>query len=243
MMKNLFILILTLFFVLNAKALDRKRYQIVKIKTREIVTAPISLQKFYQGSAVVGSSLCQNNNQVLSAVDGVPTSDLDVADQSLDKIINMGKKVWMVVEAGKPVVNLESDVATALPLASGGCWLDLEGWKAPVSKTYEVSLENLYGMEVVRFVYRIVFLPGGSFNGLGHYIGYAAMEPVDLNVMWLFKFKAKASVPTVFNMGRKSNPLSAMYMTVDWVVDTPFQHRQGSKAFTLTGYGTIIERR
>lgn len=242
MSKNLIILILTLFFVLNASALDRKKYQIGKVETREVAGTPLSLQRFYLGSAVVGSSLCQTSNRVLSAMDAVP-SDLDSADQSLDKIINMGKKVWVVIEAGKPVVNLDSDIATALPAASGGCWLDLEGWREPVSKTYEVSLHNLYGMEVIRFVYRVVFLPGGSFNGVGRYIGYAAMEPVDLRVPWLFKFRAKASVPTVYNMGKKSNPLAAMYMTVEWFVDTPIQHRQGSKAFTLTGYGTLIERR
>lgn len=240
MLKNMGAVLLAVLFVFDVQALDRKHYQIGKVKTKEVAGAPLSLQKFYHGSAVVGSSLCQPSNHRLSALES--GSELDVIDQGLDKVINMGKKVWVVVEAGKPVVNLETDVATALPASAGGCWLDLEGWMAPVTKTYEVSLENRYGMEVVRFVYRVVFLPGGSFDGVGRYIGYAAMEPVDLSVMWLFKFKAKASVPTVFNMGRKRNPLAAMYMNVEWFVDTPIQHRQGSKAFTLTGLGTVIER-
>src|SRR4051812_46731541 len=41
--------------------------------------------------------------------------DLNEADLIIDKIINMGKKVWAIVEAGKPVVDVKVDVANALP--------------------------------------------------------------------------------------------------------------------------------
>ena len=64
----------------------------------------------------------------------------------LDQVINIGKKVFDVVRAGTPVVNIKRDTANALP--SGlKCWSDLGGWKAPKATSYRVVYKNALGME------------------------------------------------------------------------------------------------
>ncbi len=235
---------------------DSKYFQIAKVHVRQL-SAPSAMAQgmrpqFFQGSTAIGSSLCRAENRIqfmspetgsLEAVNPVDAAtgvaELESIEKGLDVIINMGKKVWSIVDAGKPKVDLQSDIATALPTAIGGCWLDLQGWKAPVTTTWEISLENLYGMEVVRFVYRVVLLSGGSYNGIGKYIGYAAMQPVELSVAWGYTFNATASVPAVYNIGSKEHPVAAMNILVDWTVTTLLKHQRETQSYYLTGYGTI----
>ena len=65
-------------------------------------------------------------------------------------IIAIGEKIWQIVEANKPVVNVTTQVVHALPRGLV-CWSDLEHWHAPVVKAYEVSYKNGFGYEVVKF--------------------------------------------------------------------------------------------
>lgn len=243
-------------FATSSTVHDSKYFQVAKVHMRELPTPATegTRRLFFQGSPAIGSSLCRpenrfqllspdtNDGQILNPVDAATgVAELESADKGLDVIINMGKKVWNIVEAAKPKVDLQSDVATALPALVGGCWMDLQGWQAPVVTTREISIENLYGMEVVRFVYRVVMLSGGSYNGVGRYIGYATMQPVELKVAWGYTFNATATVPAVFNISSKEKPVAAMNMLVDWTVSTVLKHQRQTQSYYLTGYGTIRE--
>lgn len=239
-----------------SSAQDSKYYQIAKVHIRELPTpASVGTRRlFFQGSPVIGSSLCRpenrlqflspdsNDSETLNPVDAATgVAELESANKGLDVIINMGKKVWSIVDAAKPKVDLQSDVATALPASVSGCWMDLQAWQAPVVTTREISIENLYGMEVVRFVYRVIMLAGGSYNGVGRYIGYATMQPVELKVAWGYTFNATATVPAVFNISSKEKPVAAMNLLVDWTVSTVLKHQRQTQSYYLTGYGTIRE--
>ncbi len=164
------------------------------------------------------------------------SGQLSVADVVVDQIINIGKKIWTVVEAGKPNAQFKSDVATALP-AGVLQWQSLQGWRTPVSKKWGISFENIYGVEVVKLVYRVIYLPGGSVDGVGSYIGYASVQPVEVNVAWGYTFNVQASVPSVYNMGTKNNPVAGMTLQVKWTVDTVLKHVEQSQAFAIDGRG------
>ncbi len=166
----------------------------------------------------------------------VVVDPLDEINIIVDKILNLGKKLWQVVEAGKPVVNFRSDVASALP-AGSRCWLDLQGWNAPKSYTYGVTFENAFGVDVINFKYRVIYLYGGTVNGVGKYIGYTTMQPVALDVAWGYKFNAAASVPTVFNQGTRANPVAAMQLNMNWSIETVLKRTEQTQAYFLNGNG------
>jgi hypothetical protein len=175
-----------------------------------------------------------------ASASSVPLSGtLDVIDGNLDKIINIGKKVWKVIDNGKPVGNVQSDSASALPQGTHN-WTDLERWSAPQAKTYVITYSNAYGMEIIRFSYRIVYVTGGSFNGKGAYIGYASIQPADLEVLWSNTFNAEVSTVSVSNMGTKADPVASLVLQLKYTVDNkmlPVKAFTGTKVIHISGRG------
>jgi hypothetical protein len=202
---------------------NQKFFMIQNIQTEEVASETLNLRPVMQAN-----SNCASLHPM-----GGP---LDEVEMALDKIINMGKKIWAIVEAGKPVLNFKSDVATALPKGAT-CWTDLAGWQAPISKTYRITASNYFGMDVVNFQYRIIYVYGGNVDGVGQYLGYATMQPVDVTVAWGFEFNANGNVPVVFNTGTKSAPVAAMQMNMLYTIGSPLTANVQSQAYFITGKG------
>lgn len=168
----------------------------------------------------------------------INTMAVDQAELIVDKIINIGQKIWTVVDKGRPVQNFQNSVASALP-ANANSWTDLISWKQPESRVIGISCKNLYGAEVVHFVYRIILLSGGTVNGVGNYIGYAAVEPVEMTTSYMYTFNSQAVVVNIFNKGTHQNPLAGMILTVRWSIETVLKKSVGSETFFLDGTGNI----
>lgn len=178
---------------------------------------------------------CQPDDFSSSNEVGKEIDDIGVI---IDKIVNIGKKVWGIIEMGRPVYNIKTDVAHALP--SGiKCWATLENWKAPRSQSWKVTYENQLGGKVVEFVYRVSFIAGGQYKGVGHYITQATVDVAALYVAWGYKFNVEGSVPSVFNMGTRDNPLAGMQMNMKWTVDTVINHHEKNQQFYINGLGEM----
>jgi len=159
---------------------------------------------------------------------------------TIDEIINTGKQIWQIILDNKPVVNLSFDTANGLPEGARH-WTGLTNWQTPFSKTYQVSCKNLYGMNVVNFVFRVVFTYGGKLDGKGLYIANAAVVPAALDVAWGYTFNAKAAVTNVVNAGSAKSPIAALQMDVRWSIDTAMKHSEGTENFFLRGDGFFMQ--
>jgi hypothetical protein len=168
----------------------------------------------------------------------IPVGEED-GEIDLDTIINIGKKVWEVIEKNRPVVNVKTDKATALPQGVKG-WQGLSGWQDPKSKVYQITYKNLFGMEVVRFAFRIVWVYGGGLEGVGRYIARATIIPAHLDVSWGYTFNAKTVVPTVLNSGTKENPVGAAELELQWSVDTVMKSHRKSVNYFVKGDGSFV---
>ncbi len=238
--------ILSLVFVsalaLNAQAADKdaKYYTLAKVKMTDVTEQYAA--KNHQLAQVGLYEDCNQTPDNVKPFDntppGVSLDPLDQANIILDKIINLGKKVWALVETGRPVVNITTYTANALP-AGLKCWSDLSGWQIPQSKVYRVQYENAYGMDVVDFAYRVTFTAGGNLNGHGKFITNATIAPADLNVSWGFNLTANAEVPSVFNMGTKEDPLAGMQMLMKWNIKTVMSHVEQAETFYVGGDNTM----
>ncbi len=163
-------------------------------------------------------------------------SPLKEFEIQLDTVINIGQKIWTIIEAGKPVVDVELKSASAMPTGIES-WQQLSGWQTPKSSTYRVVYTNLFGMNIVDFSYRVMFTYGGSFQGKGRYVTGATILPADLNVAWGFSFKAGVEIPTVINMGDEQNPIGGIQMNVNWVVSSVLTHSQTRASYFVDGRG------
>jgi len=217
---------------------SERYFDITDVVTKEIpknlLSDPGALTVIPDGTAL---GTCQANGYPMEGgIDFNPIAALDAADLVVDKVINIGKKIWEIVQAGKPTLNIRTDVATALPQGSR-CWLDLQTWQMPEAKMYSASFRNGFGMEVVKLNYRVLWLPGGSVDGVGQYIGYAAMVPADVSVSWGFSLNAQASVPSVFNMGTRAEPVAGMQMAMIYRVESPIKTIEQSQSYFVSGKG------
>lgn len=244
-MKSVFSLVLGTALVLalstaSAAGVDPRYYEIKKMPVRELSQHEVQQleQMGLMKSGMSPDCNMTNFRKKTNPPAPVPpkSGPFDGVEGAIDQIINIGKKIWNVIAAGKPVVNVKVDVATALPRGSK-CWLDLQGWQMPESKVYEQVFENGFGAEIVNFKYRVLYVAGGSVNGQGAYIGYATMVPVLIDVSWGFSFNAVASVPVVFNMGTKEAPLAGMQMLMQYRVESVMSTIEESQAFVVNGRG------
>jgi hypothetical protein len=244
--------LLSLMFVtavaFNAQAAqqnDAKYLTLTKVKMTDVTeqyaqeTAEFTQAGLYEDCNQSNSSF--NNSNIKPMTTFIPGVGLDVvaqADVILDQIVNLGKKVWGLIEQGRPVVNVTTATANALPTGLK-CWSDLTGWQVPRSKVYRVQYENAYGMNVVDFAYRVTFTAGGALNGHGKYITNATIMPADMNVSWGFKFNANVEVPSIFNMGTKEDPVAGMQLLLKWNIDTVMNHVEQAETFYFGGDNTM----
>lgn len=229
-----------------ALALDAGYYELQSPQIRELSDSPAGGHGDMRGNsdAFGGHGDMRGGHGDMRSTDGLSIGDLptelDIVDLALDKIINMGKKVWTIVEAGRPVVNIKTDSANALPQGALN-WNQLEGWKMPKTKLYEASYKNGYNAEVVNFKFRVLYTYGGNVKGQGAYLTNVTVIPADVSVAWGFKLDVETSVPSVVNAGSSTQPVGAMELLVKWTVSTALQHVEHSQSFYVRGDGQFSD--
>lgn len=231
MIRSLLAMVLGLGMASSAFATDKAYYEIKNVKVTD-VTEEYARAGLLNVSPTGLNQDCDAADKKINIEN--PTDPLKDIEVIVDQIINIGKKIFAIVEAGRPVVNLKIDNANALPKGLT-CWSDLAGWNAPQSKVYNVRYQNGFGMNVVDFTYRVLYTAGGSFNGVGKYITNATFQPANVSVAWGFNFNANASIPSVFNTGSKNDPVAGMQMNMEWKVTNVISHEQGAESFYVNG--------
>ncbi|QDK46348.1 hypothetical protein DOM22_14825 [Bdellovibrio sp. ZAP7] len=157
---------------------------------------------------------------------------------SIGEVVNIGKTVWEIIQAGKPVTSSKFDTANALP-SGVKCWTDLQGWSGPQYRTYNVQYKNGFDMVVVDFTYRVMYTTNGTVKGVGRYITNATILPADLSVAWGFEFNVQANIPSVTNIGTTQNPIAAMQMNLHWTLDSTVSHQESTQSYFVTGEGVF----
>lgn len=163
-----------------------------------------------------------------------PNNGLDTV--LIDQIINYAQKVWDVIVANKPVMNLSEMTANALPQGIN-CWTGLSNWELPNSTVYHVSYKNGFGMEVVNFKFRLFYTYGGKFEEVGSYLANVSVTPMQVDVAWGFEFNAHTEVEQVLNIGPLADPVAGMELAMKWRVDTPFKASASQVRYFVTGDG------
>ena len=160
----------------------------------------------------------------------------------LDSIINIGTRIWSIVVANKPVVDVKNQYATALPEGLKG-WASMGGWRAPQGTIYGLVAKNAYGATVINVRYQVLRTAGGNYKGVGKYLTAVTVEPLLVEVAWGYKFSMDASVPdsSVVNVGTTENPVAAMMPQLSWRISTPIKDSQGKGVYYIQGDGAFRE--
>ncbi|MFI5362644.1 MAG: hypothetical protein ACHQ49_11795 [Elusimicrobiota bacterium] len=160
----------------------------------------------------------------------------------LDDIINIGLKIWKIVVENKPVVDVKTQYATALPKGSSG-WTEISGWHVPVGTIYELTAKNGYGVRTIKVRYQVLRTYGGSYQGKGQYLTAVTVEPLLVEVGWGYRFSMDAAVPdtSIVNVGTSADPVAGMMATLSWRISTPIKDASGQGLYFLQGDGAYKE--
>jgi len=153
-------------------------------------------------------------------------------------IINIGQKVWDIIVANKPVVDVKTAFASAMPL--GIKTPDqLSGWQAPQGTVYALKARNVYGAEVINLRYTVLRTWGGRLKGKGRYLTGVTVQPLNVDVLWGYRFSLSAAAPSTTNAGSDADPIAAMMLVLDWKIETPLKESRGSGVYYVQGDGAF----
>lgn len=160
----------------------------------------------------------------------------------LDQIINTFQKVWKIIEDNKPVVDVKTQYAAALPKGISG-WQDMGGWAPPRGTIYQLTAKNAYGMTMINVRYQVLRTYGGSYKGQGKYLTAVTVEPLLVETGWGYHLSLDASVPdsSIVNVGTAENPVAGMMATLNFHISTAIKDSQGKGLYFLQGDGAFRE--
>jgi len=172
----------------------------------------------------------------------VPNKGIDNTLVTIEKIVNIASKFWDMIVDNKPVVNLDTKYAVALPMGVSSP-SELDGWSKPKSYIVSFYFENLYGIDVISVSYKITYVYGGKYKGKGKYLAAVWAIPQSVDVWWGFRFSMQAYVPdsTIVNVGTAKDPVAAMQLKVSWSASSVLKEYDGTAVYYIQGDGYFEE--
>lgn len=163
---------------------------------------------------------------------------VDEGNEIVDGLINIGQKIWAIIKAGRPVVNINiGPSANALPKGVK-CWDELEKWQVPSVFRGLAQIENIYGFTLAEFQFDVIFTHGGSFNGKGQYLTHVQVFPSNVYAFWMQELNASVSIPSLVNRGTTANPIAGMQVDISWQFKNFLNEVQQSASVFVQGDGT-----
>ncbi len=171
-----------------------------------------------------------------------PVKDIGAVVMLIDKIVAVGKKIWDIVSAGRPVVQTNMDkVVSVLPRmeGEGTAFYDMEGWDIPQSKDYMVEFKNGFGSAVVSFTYTVFYQAGGTFEEKGMYLTGVNVTATNVEVSWGFDFDATTALVAISNHESKVNPEAGATLQVKYTVKNWLKQITSTETVHVMGRGKI----
>lgn len=147
--------------------------------------------------------------------------EIDRVGVVLDKIVNLGRKVWSVVEKGRPVVNVGYEYANALP--EGARSSDLENFSQLQFRSIRHYGVNMYGVTVYDVTYTLAHRFGGSYEGRGAYLEAVTVLPQEVQVLWGYQLDLNVESVSIANLGTRENPIASIALETSLRVSTVLQ--------------------
>ena len=160
--------------------------------------------------------------------------DTDTADVIIEKFVNLGKKVWAVIQANQPVANARFSFANALPQGVTSS-SDLENFSGIQSSSVRLWGTNLAGMTVYDVTLTAVHQYGGSYDGKGKYLETVSIIPSNLSVLWGYSVDYAVDGIATTNAGTKANPVAQMTLNAKFKVSSVLQKSERNTVYEFRG--------
>jgi hypothetical protein len=104
-----------------------------------------------------------------------------------------------------------------------------------------MTVENLYGMDVLELSYVVSVIYGGSVRGAGQYIAAARVIPKKINVLWGFNMDVNVAEVAIQNIGTEKNPHAAVTLDVGVTYGSILSQTSFTNSYRMQGNGVIAD--
>jgi len=151
-----------------------------------------------------------------------PAKKVKGDDIDIGNLIEIGKQVWEIVKAGKPVVDYKNDWAGCVP--EGVDWMDMEGFKDMTFGPFAWTFKNTFGVTNVNFKWHFAYACKGSYNGHGAFLVNVGTAIEEIYAAWGYTVDVTATVDShPINYGTKVDPIAGLAVEVTMEVKTVLQ--------------------
>ena len=167
----------------------------------------------------------------------------------IDEIVNIGLKIWDFIKENEPVVDIDTQYATALPKGIEH-WQQLSGWQGPDGWECSWSAKSFVGLKIIDIKFLVLYTYSGAYDGKGKYLTGVTVKPTKVWVAWGNKVSLTAKVDdsTIVNVAPTSeDPEAAMQLMIsihahsviaDGTFGTGFYIKGDGTGYQLTGRNT-----
>ena len=162
----------------------------------------------------------------------------------VDQLIAIGQKIIPTIKEGKPVVTQANMTAIAvLPKIDGNDPQNFEmaNWSIPSSKYFKITMQNKLGVEVVNFIFGVMYQYGGNVNEKGKYLAGVRAFAKNINVKWGYDLSASSQLVNISNVGTVANPIAGASIDMNVVISNVFFHNSQTYSFFIKGDGTLLK--
>jgi hypothetical protein len=154
-------------------------------------------------------------------------------------LVALGQSVYDLVQKGKPSNTTTYAPISIVPKVNGqpADVFDLENFKVPVKRAYQVNYYNVYNANVVHFKFSIMYSYGGTFNGSGAYLTATQIIPEEVKTLWGYDFSATMKLGGMQNTGTKANPIAGVVLNLHYNINTVVKAETKVLAFFIGGNG------
>lgn len=208
-----------------------------------------AMNPYYQVSEIVVEEVIQKpdlNLPPLTQLDIMNKTDLGQVAIVIDGLIAIGKKIWPIIEAGRPVVDVNmAKGISIIPYKKGdnfdATFYEMENWSMPKFKKYNVTYKNGFGSKVISFDYTVHYQYGGSLNGKGKYLAGVNISASNVSVAWGFSFQAASELVQISNHGANDDQIAGGTFSINYTAKTVVKTISSSDTFHVTGNGDITK--
>lgn len=164
----------------------------------------------------------------------------------VDQLIALGRKIWPIIEAGRPVITSNFGPAVSvLPRTDQSpdmvAMYLMDSWEAPRQRTYLVEYKNGFGSVVISFRYTVSYQYNGQYEGAGRYLTGVDVSASQIRVSWGFQFNATSTLVSISNRGTMEDPLASATIRINYEAKSFMSEIQSSEAFHVTGDGGLVQ--
>ncbi len=195
-----------------------------------VIKNELGLQIFTEEVATPQSVI----NQIeMMNTDGARVSADDILKE-INEIVNLGEKIWKIIEKNRPVINVKYAYANAVPKGVKGPE-ELEGFTPMNYRSFRKFGKNWFGSTVFDLTYTLAHRYNGTYQGRGKYLDAVTVLPHKVEALWGYTVNFNVNRVSTANVGSEKAPLASIVMDLDFQVSTVLKASQYRNMYEFRG--------